>query len=249
MHLGWPLLPWEKLNPVRATRITISINTLISVKSFSHTLTLQYAVMRALGFMMVFLVPCRVASQCEKKDTCHYPDTKPLDAPFRDILTKDIFPMTCARVCSLTDGCIGVTLDPLEGKCHLYEESVSFGLTQELTTNLWLYQPVGVPCIRVSKMKIYRLINLVAIDGQSSIRNLFINNVRKNDMFLKLSHSNLLLKHTSSKGTAQWLKVNCHYEPVPSNASIHIEVTFDACILIHSTGHRWSQIKQIWYNF
>ena len=105
--------------------------------------------MMILCFMVVFLVPCALASACWKKDSCHYPDTNPLGVPFLDISTTDIFPMSCVRVCSLTDGCVSVTLDPVKAVCHLYGETASFGLTKVVGKSLWLFQAAGTPCIRV----------------------------------------------------------------------------------------------------
>ena len=99
--------------------------------------------MRAFRFIVVFLVPCVLAPGCEKMVACHYPDTMLLGVPFRIILKEDIFPVTCATVCSLTEGCIGVTLDPLAAMCHLYGESASFGITPEVGTYLWLFQAGG----------------------------------------------------------------------------------------------------------
>ena len=108
-----------------------------------------------LGFVIVFLVPRALAFMCWKGDSCHYPHTKPLGVSFLNISTKDIFPLSCVRVCSLTDGCIGVTLEPLEAMCHLYGESSSFGWTKDPGTSLWLFQASGVPCIKVRRMAMY----------------------------------------------------------------------------------------------
>ena len=105
--------------------------------------------MGTIGFLVVFLVPGALAPECWERDACHYPDTKLLGVPFLDIAKNDISPVTCVNVCSLTDGCVGATLDPLEGICHLYGESVDFELAQEPGVNLWLFQAAGVPCIRV----------------------------------------------------------------------------------------------------
>ena len=102
-----------------------------------------------LGFVIVFLVPRALAFVCWKGNSCHYPDTKPLDVSFLDISTKDSFPLSCVGVCSLTDGCIGVTLDPHEAMCHLYRDNASFGLTRDPGKSLWLFQASGVPCIKV----------------------------------------------------------------------------------------------------
>ena len=50
-----------------------------------------------LGFMVVFLALKGLASGCVKKDSCHYPDTKPLGVPFQDTSTKDIHPKSLPR--------------------------------------------------------------------------------------------------------------------------------------------------------
>ena len=110
-----------------------------------------------LGFVFAFVVPLAMASVCWKSDSCYYPDTKPLGVPFLEISTKDISPMSCVRVCSLTEDCVGVTLDPLEGMCRLYGEISSFGITTDLGTGTWLFQAAGVPCIRVRKIPMNRI--------------------------------------------------------------------------------------------
>ena len=104
-----------------------------------------------LGFAVVFLAPCALAYVCGKRDTCHYPDTKLLGVPFLDISTRDIHPQSCITVCLFTDGCIGATRDPLKEMCHLYDESISFGMTEDPGVHLWLFQAAGVPCIKVGK--------------------------------------------------------------------------------------------------
>ena len=101
------------------------------------------------GFMVVFLVSYALAPECWKKDVCHFPDTKLLGDSFLYVSTKYIYPTSCVRLCSLTAGCVGATLDPLMETCRLYGESASFGITPDLGTSLWLFQAAMVPCIRV----------------------------------------------------------------------------------------------------
>ena len=114
------------------------------------------------GIVVVFLMPCALASTCVPWDLCHYPDTKPLGTPFLDIPTKHINPVSCAATCAQTDGCVGVTLDSQEEMCHLYEESYTFGITLNPGTALWLNQgavsirKTVVPGMAIPMLKIRR---------------------------------------------------------------------------------------------
>ena len=108
-----------------------------------------------LGSVVVFLIPCALASVCRKRDSCHYPDTKLLGVPFLDIPTADIIPLSCLSACMLIDSCFGAALDPLVERCYLYGKNASFGIIQDPSVNMWLFQATEVPCVTVSKMTIY----------------------------------------------------------------------------------------------
>ena len=113
----------------------------------------NFSIYSAVTMQMVvtlFFIPCVLASVCEKVDMCHYPNTKPLVVSFLTISRDYIYPNSCLVMCMMTNGCVGVTLDHLEGMCHLYKESTSFGITEDPSLNLWLIQATGVPCIMVS---------------------------------------------------------------------------------------------------
>ena len=107
-----------------------------------------------LGILIANLIPCILGSLCVKRDSCHYPDMNPLAAPFLDIKRQDIHPRSCAAQCNLTAGCVGVTFNPLDDMCHLYERNISFGITQDPNIILWLFQATGVPCVQVGWLAI-----------------------------------------------------------------------------------------------
>ena len=115
--------------------------------------------MRTIGFLGAFVMSVVLAPECLMRGACLYPDTKPLGIPFLTISTKEIFPMSCVRFCSLTDSCASGTLDPLEAICQIYKENDPFGIIQDNDTSHWLFQAVGVPCIRVSWVVIFGRIN------------------------------------------------------------------------------------------
>ena len=101
------------------------------------------------------LAVCRIPSalcMCARNESCHYPDTMPLGAPVRDFKTKDIYPLSCVAACTSSDGCVGVTFDPRDGMCRLYEYSAPFEPTQAPGVSLWLFQAAGVSCVKVCHM-------------------------------------------------------------------------------------------------
>ena len=108
-----------------------------------------------IGFLVGFIMPCALALMCQKRDSCHYPDTKLLGVPFLDVPTTNIIPQSCLSACMLAAGCFGAILDPQGERCHLYGENASFEIIKDLGVNLWLFQATGVPCVAVSKLTIY----------------------------------------------------------------------------------------------
>ena len=72
-----------------------------------------------------------------------------MGAPFLGVRKQDIYPMSCVATCMSIDVCVGVTFDPRDDVCQLYDESASFGITQDPDVSLWLFQAQGVPCLKV----------------------------------------------------------------------------------------------------
>ena len=72
-----------------------------------------------------------------------------MGAPFLGVRKQDIYPKSCVATCMSIDGCVGVTFDPRDDVCQLYDESVSHGITQGADVSLWLFQAQGVPCLKV----------------------------------------------------------------------------------------------------
>ena len=105
-----------------------------------------------LSLVVIFFARCAEASVCIKRDSCHYKNTRLAGVPFQNISTKDIHPgsRSCASKCALTDGCVGVTLDPQEEICHLYHENNTLEIIEDPVLSLWLFQAPGVPCVQVS---------------------------------------------------------------------------------------------------
>ena len=126
---------------------------LLSFQSLTHGV-IQSQCWEMLGIFVAQLIPCTLASLCMDSDSCRYPHTKPLGVPFLHITRQNIHPRSCAAHCSLTDGCIGVISDPRHETCRLYTKNVSFGITQDPDTILWLFQATGVPCIQVGWLAI-----------------------------------------------------------------------------------------------
>ena len=108
-----------------------------------------------LHLVVSFLMPCVMATACVKKDACEYVKTRPQGVPSMTISMRDIYPRSCDAVCSLTDGCVAVTLDPSGTMCYFFNESDDLGITQDPGATLVLFQAQGVPCIEVSWMTIY----------------------------------------------------------------------------------------------
>ena len=89
---------------------------------------------------------------------------------------KDIHPgsRSCASKCALTDGCVGVTLDPQEEICHLYHENNTLEIIEDPVLSLWLFQAPGVPCVQVSWLAPIVYSNTKPFDRSKMIYNLLL---------------------------------------------------------------------------
>ena len=108
-----------------------------------------------LHLVVVFLMPSIMETACVKRDACEYVDTRPQGVPSMTSSMRDIYPRSCDAVCSLTDGCVAVTLDPSGTMCYFFNESDDLRITQDPGATLVLFQAQGVPCIEVSWMTIH----------------------------------------------------------------------------------------------
>ena len=103
-----------------------------------------------LHLVVSFLMPCVMATACVKRSACEYVDARPQGVPSMTSSTRDIYPRSCDAACSLTDGCVAVTLDPSGTMCYFFNESDDLGIIQDPGATLVLFQAQGVPCIEVS---------------------------------------------------------------------------------------------------
>ena len=129
-----------------------------------------------LSLVVIFFARCAEASVCINRDSCHYKNTRLAGVPFQNISTKDIDPgsRSCASNCALTDGCVGVTLDPQEEIRHLYHENNTFEIIEDTVLSLWLLQAPGVPCVQVSWLAPIAYSNTKPFDRSIMIYNLLL---------------------------------------------------------------------------
>ena len=101
----------------------------VSDQSFLHAVhSIDRNNRRMLVLTIVLMAPYVTALLCKEKKLCLYPNTKLLGVPFLDIPIKDLYPRPCAATCMFTTGCVGVTVEPGDGMCHLYKETPHLGL-------------------------------------------------------------------------------------------------------------------------
>ena len=152
-----------------------------------------------MGLFVLLLLPCELPPLCSKRDSCYYPDTKPRDVPFLDIIKQDIYPRSCAAMCMLNYCCVGVTYDPLDETCHLYKQSASFGIKQAPGVSLWLFQAPGVPCFKASQQ-------------QKQIKFLGFNFLARSNSFADLSSSRATFcRHCGLQST---LKISLQFSEI-----------------------------------
>ena len=124
----------------------------VSDQSFLHGAHSMDRNNRKMLVLTIFLMaPYVAALLCKEKKLCLNSNTKLLGVPFLDILVKDLYLRSCAAICMFTTSCVGVTFEPGDGMCHLYDENASLGITAYPYIKLGLLQATGVPCIRVCR--------------------------------------------------------------------------------------------------
>ena len=186
---------------------------LLSFQSLTHGVIHSHS-WEMLGIFVAQLIPCILASLCMDRDSCRYPHTKPMGVPFLHITGQNIHLRSCAAHYSLTDNCVGVTSDPRRETCRLHEKNVSFGITQDPDTILWLFQATGVPCIQMGWLAICIIFKALApVLCGGNVKNVIFKHIIKSSSmgtYCEITLRWMPRNVTNERSTLSLVMVWCH---------------------------------------